>query len=402
MAEFRLLTWPLLGAANLLAETWSAIRGEAPHTDVPPLEASLLAVLEAVLDRSFTLGVNLLSGVPNPAAIRLAREATQQAGDTIEAAGWLDDPVSFHPAPPPLEHWEESAHTGFQFTRRISYKTIRFESGYRPRPALAGEKWHGFTQNRDGYAYVLEHEEPSGRPWVVCVHGFGMGSPLTNFASFDVYRLHHELGLNVLMPVLPLHGPRAGGRTSGGEIMTSDFVNLVHFFTQAVWDIRRLLSWLRASGADRIGLWGVSLGGYTSALVAGLESDLECVIAGIPPTDFPNVARDNLPWIMRSFDPELATDWEAVRKMMHVVSPLTFEPRVAPDRRFIYAGIADRVVRPDQARALWRRWGEAQIRWFSGGHVAMQLKPGVLDFVEDALSASQMLPDLSRQEAASG
>ena len=32
----------------------------------------------------------------------------------------------------------------------------------------------------------------------------------------------------------------------------------------------------------------------------------------------------------------------------------------------------------------------------------MQLKPEVLDFVESALSASQMLPDLSQQEAASG
>ena len=136
MAEFRLLTLPLLGAANVLTEAWSALRGEAPHTDVPPLEPSLLAVLEAVLDRSFTLGVNLLSGVPNPADIRLAQEATRQAGEAIEAAGWLDDPVSFHPAPPPLEDWEESAHTGFPFARRISYKTIRFESGYRPRPAL--------------------------------------------------------------------------------------------------------------------------------------------------------------------------------------------------------------------------------------------------------------------------
>jgi predicted alpha/beta hydrolase family esterase len=80
--------------------------------------------------------------------------------------------------------------------------------------------------------------------------------------------------------------------------------------------------------------------------------------------------------------------------MMYAVSPLTFDPVVPKDRRYIYAGIADRVVRPDQARALWRRWGQPEIRWFSGGHVAMQMRRGVLDFVEDALCASGMLPKL--------
>jgi pimeloyl-ACP methyl ester carboxylesterase len=221
-----------------------------------------------------------------------------------------------------------------------------------------------------------------------------MGDPLSNFAAFNAYRLHHELGFNVLMPVLPLHGPRAGGRSSGTEIMTADFVNMVHFFAQGLWDCRRLIDWLRRSGAKQVGLWGISMGGYISALISAFESDLECVIAGVPPTDFPNVARDNQPWLMRSFEHEMATDWQTVRKMMYAVSPLTFDPVVPKDRRYIYAGIADRVVRPDQARALWRRWGQPEIRWFSGGHVAMQMRRGVLDFVEDALCASGMLPKL--------
>ena len=176
--------------------------------------------------------------------------------------------------------------------------------------------------------------------------------------------------------------------------MSTDFVNMVHFFAQALWDTRRLIGWLRRGGVEQIGVWGISMGGYTTALVAGFESDLDCVIAGIPPTDFPNVARDNMPVLMRSFEEDLNTNWQAVRTMMHPVSALTFDPVVPKDRRFIYAGIAARVVRPDQARALWRRWDQPQIQWFSGGHVAMAMRSSVVDYVEDALCAAGMLPAL--------
>jgi hypothetical protein len=394
MGAFRLLTLPLMGFGSFLSESWTAMRGETPHTEVPPLEASFGAILEAVLDRTFTLGVNLMAGVPNPSEVREAHDAMRRAAEVVEAQGWLQDPAGFHQTPPGLQRVAESEHTTFQVLRRLHYKTIRFDSGYRPHPALSGDRWSEFTSNRDGYAYVLEHEEHPDRPWIVCIHGFSMGDPLSNFVAFDAHRLHHELGLNVLMPVLPLHGPRAGGRTSGGELMSADFINMIHFFAQALWDTRRLIRWLRDTGARQIGVWGISMGGYTTALVSAFESDLDCVIAGVPPTDFPNVARDNQPWIMSTYEHEMATDWQTVRKMMHMVSPLTFDPVVPRDRRYIYAGIADRVVRPDQARALWRRWGQPEIQWFSGGHVAMSMRHSVLEFVEDALCASGMLPRL--------
>ena len=56
----------------------------------------------------------------------------------------------------------------------------------------------------------------------------------------------------------------------------------MHALTQTAWDIRRLLAWLRDEGAERVGITGLSLGGYSTALVASLEDNLECAIAGIP------------------------------------------------------------------------------------------------------------------------
>jgi esterase/lipase len=38
-----------------------------------------------------------------------------------------------------------------------------------------------------------------------------------------------------------------------------------------MWDIRRILHWIRAQGAPSVGVHGVSLGGYQTALLAALE-----------------------------------------------------------------------------------------------------------------------------------
>ena len=100
-------------------------------------------------------------------------------------------------------------------------------------------------------------------------------------------QFHRELGFNVLAPVLPLHGRRGtGGRISGIGMVSLDWVANVHAVTQAVWDVRRCLAWIRERGAPSIALHGISLGGYTAAMVAGLEDDLSCVIAGVRPRQF--------------------------------------------------------------------------------------------------------------------
>ena len=128
-------------------------------------------------------------------------------------------------------------------------------------------------------------------------------------------------------------------------------------------------------------------------LEAALEEDLACVIAGIPAVDFPGVARANEPWVMHASgrSQEHDVDWDRVRAATHVVSPLAIQPRVPLERRFIDAATADRVTRPDQARALWRQWGEPEIHWYQSGHVAGMWKHSARRFVESALAKSELI-----------
>jgi pimeloyl-ACP methyl ester carboxylesterase len=385
----RLLSIPAQQIETLATESWAAFRKVSRYQDVPALEPSMGLIGEALLDRTFTIATSVMVGLPLPETVRHMLTDLAEAREFYDARGWLENPAEYHSDPPPIERFSEFEESSWDGLKRRRFRRIEFESGWEPHPGEPGrERWLEHEPNATCHAYVLEHDEP--RPWLVCVHGFGMGSPLVNFAGFNVELLHETLGLNLIFPTLPKHGLRGEGSFSGGEILNPDFMGMVHLFAQAAWDVRRIVRWLRGRGAEQVGLYGISLGGYVSALTAGLEDDLDCVIAGIPAVDFANLARDNEPWIMRRYDDEFRMDNNLVRIASHVVSPLAMKPRLPREKCFIYAGIADRVVRPDQPRALWRHWDRPEIFWFSGGHVLGIFNSTIGSFLQESLERSGM------------
>lgn len=387
----RLLTFPAEQIGTFVSEAWSAFRGASRYREVPPLELRLGLLGQAMLDRTFTLATALVVGVPLPSRVRSMLEEASEMRAFFDAMGWLDDPESYHRVPPAVDDFDLKPATTWGGMRRWRYQELSFESDFQPHVGEPGrEAWLAHPNNGRVAAYILEHEGPP-RPWLVGVHGFAMGTPLISFMGFPLRMLHETLGLNVALPVMPLHASRSSARFSGGEVLDANYVQMVHLFTQGTWDTRRMLSWIRARGGERIGLYGISLGGYISSLVSALDDRLEAVVVSIPMVDFPTAAQDNMPWIMRRYDDEFAMDWEVIRAISHVVSPLTFVPKAPEDRRFIFAGIADRVVRPDQPRALWRHWGEPEIEWFSGGHVLGIFERSLEPFLEKALRRSGLL-----------
>jgi dienelactone hydrolase len=244
-----------------------------------------------------------------------------------------------------------------------------------------------YGPNHRATAAVLRH--PGGpRPWVVCVHGFAMGYPFMDFAGLHTARLHRDLGLNVVLPVLPLHGARKVTRVSGEPFLSFDMMNTVHGLTQAVWDVRRLLWWIRAQGATAIGVYGVSLGAYVAALLVGIEDGLDAVVAGIPVVDFPALFQAHSPVHIRARSIEHHILGGVAEEVCRVVSPLSFTPRVPHDRRFVFAGYGDRLAVPSQARALWEHWDHPQMTWYPGNHVGYLWSRQVGAFLVDSLVAS--------------
>ena len=296
--------------------------------------------------------------------------------------GWLDRPEGFFAAPPPPTDVTVAPLT----IRGQPLHRIIFDSQYEPSPGEPGrDRWLGYTANTREHALLLRHREP--RPWVVCVHGALMGRGSVDLRLFRARHLHEDLGLNVVLPVLPLHGPR---KHKGAAFPGQDVLDDVHAAAQAVWDIRRLISWIRSQEpGSAIGLNGMSLGGYITSLVASVEDGLACAVLGVPVSDLVEVLGRH--GGLRHDDPRRQT-LALAQPIGRLVSPLSLTPRVPMRGRFIYAGVADRLVHPrDQVMHLWEHWGRPEIVWYPGAHTGFFRSRPVQDFVDDALRQSGLI-----------
>ena len=200
--------------------------------------------------------------------------------DLFSTRGWLDRPADYHRNP----EMPEDVRASHGRALGLGYEHVTFTSGWEPDPEEPGRsRWLSHEANRSVHAWVSRAPGRDHRSWLICAHGFGMGtSPSMDLRAFRAQQLHRR-GINVVIPVLPLHGPRASGRVRGEDLMTIDLVDSMHGMAQATWDLRRVIRWVRETqGAETVGLIGYSLGALVAALVAALEDDLACVIAGIP------------------------------------------------------------------------------------------------------------------------
>jgi hypothetical protein len=312
------------------------------------------------------------------------RRLRSELGDAVEMfneRGWVDDPRSYHVDPPPLLDPRITS-------RRLAgshFEHLTFESGYEPHPDEPGrERWLEYEGNATAHAWLLRHPGPP-RPWLICVNGYRTGWPVTDLGAFNARRLHRRLGLNLAFSVQPLHGPRAAG-ASGDRVIFAGAMNTVHTAAQALWDIRRLKSWiLDAEGAPAVGAMGLSLGGYLTALLVCFEDDLACAIAGIPEADLVRGMRRNVEPLLPPFYEQWGLSWRSLERVNQAVSPLAMEPLLPPARLFIFAGLVDRWVRPGNVKTLWEHWGKPEICWYEGGHLSFPIEPAVCRFVDRAL-----------------
>ncbi len=310
--------------------------------------------------------------------------------EMFERSGWLESPASYHRTPPPLIEPD----VALRETSEQSYEHLSFESGYEPWAEEPGrERWLSYERNRAAHAWMVRHDgEP--RPWLVCLHGIRIGSPEAKFRLFRLRYLHLELGLNVLSPVLPIHGPRRVGIVSGDRILSGDVMDTLHAGAQAVWEARRLIAWLREEqGAPTVGVLGNSLGGYVTALLPALESGLNCAVAGSPAVNPTRLFWRIAPSLTTRSLLAAGVREEDMEKLLRVVSPLALKPQLSKERLGIFSGNADRVVPASEALSLWRHWGEPRIAWYEGTHNDFLRTQEGKRVLTDTLKAADILPE---------
>jgi hypothetical protein len=215
-----------------------------------------------------------------------------------------------------------------------------------------------------------------------------MGQPAQDFKAFRARHLHKDLGLNIALFTLPVHGARAPGKINGAEFFSASALDFVHAESQAIWDLRRLIGWIRSQGATRVGVFGISLGGYTSSLLAGIDERLDCIIAASPPADMPATNDYLASSVERRITAAAGINRAQERDLYRVVSPLAVTPHIPREARFMIAATADQFVPIEQARALWLHWEQPGIHWSTGGHLSTLFQDKPRQLVDDALTAT--------------
>jgi dienelactone hydrolase len=165
-------------------------------------------------------------------------------------------------------------------------------------------------------------------------------------------------------------------------------LDLLHAQTQALWDLRRALAWLRDREVNpRVGIYGVSLGGYNAALLATWEAELDFVLAGIPLADVAGVLWRHLPQAHARFYAQHGLTEERYRAMLSLVSPLSRPALPARERLHLFAATADRIVPPDQPLLLAKHW-QAPVRWYQGSHLSIRHERATRQALNDAIQAA--------------
>jgi hypothetical protein len=382
----------LLGSS--LAAGWTsgrmAIQLE-PHFESVPVPDPTFALTAKVAVDELIMGFESFqsSGFALDGTIERVIDEIKETRSRFDRDGLLEKPESYHRTPPELLDPEirQSEAAGHRI------EVLRFESGYAPIEGEPGrERWMGYAPCRDGWAYVLRHSG-APRPWIICTNGYRMGFKGIDVGLFE--RFFETNGLNVLIPVLPLHGPRRLGLHSGSGFLGIDIIDTLHAEAQAMWDMRRLLSWIRSQGAPSVGAFGLSLGGYTTSLFASVADGLTCAIAGIPLTDIPRTLLRHGEIHQLRYAQHLGYDLDQISDVLRVISPLHLVPKVPRAGRMIFAGNADRLVTPDQVVDLWKHWEKPEIVWYAGSHISFMRERDVWNGVDRTLRDTGLVAESS-------
>jgi pimeloyl-ACP methyl ester carboxylesterase len=261
-----------------------------------------------------------------------------------------------------------------------SVTDLVFDSAFPPEkitPDLGYPRWEG---NRTSWVRFWEHSgDPSSRQTIVAIHGWTMGDQRVNSLAF-LPGLFYSLGWNVALVELPFHGRRVDPTSRDPLFPSVDPVKTCVGMAHALYDLRKLTSYLRSQGHARIACVSLSLGAYVGQLWAALEKLDKAVFI------VPLVSMGDLAWdLVRSqkevgvlaHNPELtSTNGRAfLRDLFRDHCSLGRTPLTPEERMLTIGGRGDQVVSRSQMDLLRKNWPHSQFIWLSGGHGA-HLKRG--------------------------
>jgi pimeloyl-ACP methyl ester carboxylesterase len=332
---------------------------------VTPIARRLIGSAASTVDRAFVAAIQMRQRshrrrTEGAMSHDQRMERLARVRETYDAPELLASPDAFFPPPAPV-----APHV--RTVRRLPWGgeclALSWESACEPFAPLVRDAYLAHTHNRTAHARLYTSAR-APRPAIILVHGYLAGQWAVEERAWPIRWMNHR-GLDVALFVLPFHGVR--GRPDGGvpPFPGSDprFTN--EGFRQAVADLRALMAVLRERGAPAVGVMGMSLGGYTTALLATLERELAFAVPLIPLASVADFAREQG---RLGTGEHAALQHAALEAANHIVSPLARPRAIARERVLIVGAEADQVTPISHAERLAAHLDAPFLR-AHGGHM---------------------------------
>jgi len=208
------------------------------------------------------------------------------------------------------------------------------------------------------------------RPAVIVLHILGGDFPLSRLFCNTLT----QHGVHALFLKMPYYGPRRD-ESSRRRMVSPDPQETVAGMTQAVLDIRYATAWLASRpevDADRLGVFGISLGGITAALAATSEPHIKNVCLLLAGGSIGQAG-----WDSAEAKP-LREQWlakggtrEQFVEILSAVDPVNYAAANHGKRILMLNATDDEVIPRTCTESLWKAFGQPPIKWYSGGHYSV-------------------------------
>ncbi len=194
-------------------------------------------------------------------AMGSVRPSPDGGAHLVQAMEFLSQPTFFAPDVP-AANVQIQASDRFEFASPIS-------SGCTENDLVRGRFFPAAKEWRDKPAIILMH---------------GWNAELQYQWMFPFWgQLLAKAGVNAFMFELPFHASRKPqSRDAIRNFFSGDLLHVMRATHQALGDFRALARWLYASGAPSVSVWGVSLGGWLSALATAHQSEITSAVLLTP------------------------------------------------------------------------------------------------------------------------
>ncbi len=213
----------------------------------------------------------------------------------------------------------------------------------------------------------------TAQPTVILLHGWNAEMGYRTMFPYLARRMN-AAGLNAAMYELPYHSrrkPRDRGAIT--NFLSGDLLHVVGAMHQALADARTLVAWLEEQGCEQIGVWGVSLGGWISGMLACVEPRMKFAVMLTPVVRMDRVIAE------LAFCRPIRRSLRAGAVRLDPLNLITYQPRLAAENILIVASEHDLFARIATIEELCQAWHQPALWRRRHGHISAMMSLPVME-----------------------